>query len=317
MRTPSRVLCAVSRTLLCPALLCVSAFASQAFGTESPISVLSKAPLSLPRLATGAAQLGHKPVRSEAFEVLSFVPGQRAKSKSRSGAAYLEIEPDSEWHQKLRIQRAGANYVTFSLNGSTGSVVDIAGASITIEQSQQDAGYAAIRANGADEKINHEVQLMLFGGARMATLDIVTVKIDRQARTWTMWFRDVLVAEDLPLSDQAGDGGQIRIVAGKGGAWLCGLVCSDENPLFEDANDNAVPDEFEHTILDTLLSKNASKQSKATLRLAWQEERQSRPPSVFVLTTPLPDSFPEACSPEGETVHGMTSGFKFGTPRKN
>ena len=158
---------------------------------------------------------------------------------------------------------------------------------------------------------------LLFGGTRMAALNIVTVKVDRQARTWTMWFRDVLVAVDMPLVDSDGGAPQIRVTAGKGGAWLCGLVCSDENPLFEDANDNGVPDDFEMKILGKLLSKDASVQTRANLRLAWDEEKSSRPPSEFVLTTPLPDSFPEGCSPEGQMVHGMTGGLKFGAPKKN
>ena len=150
----------------------------------------------------------------------------------------------------------------------------------------------------------------------MAPLYIVTVKLDRKSGTWAMWLRDMLVAADMPLSPHSG-AAQIHIIAGKAGAWLCGLVCSDENPLFEDANNNAVPDDFERKLLGKLLGEDSSEQTQANLRLAWDEEKKSRPPSEFVLTTPLPDSFPQDCSPQGQIEHGMTGGLKYGAPKKN
>lgn len=305
-----------SRTLLCSALLYASVFTPLALGNESPIAILRNAPLSLPRLAVDAHKLGKKPVRVEAFEVLSLSPGQRAKQKERGGSAYLEIEPGAEWQQSLRTQRVGANYVTFALNASVGTKIDIGGATVVLATSERDASYAAIRADDRGGNIDHEMPWLLFGGARMAPLDIVTVKLDRKSGTWAMWFRDTLVAADMPLAARQGVAAQIHITAGKAGAWLCGLVCSDENPLFEDANDNAVPDDFEQEILGELLHGNASDRVRAGLRQAWQEAKSSQPRSEFLLTTPLPDSFPEDCAPEGQFVHGMEGGLKFGAPKK-
>ena len=305
------------RTLSVAAILLVSASVQSAFGDESPITILSRAPLSLPRLAPEADKLGKKPVSGEAFEVLTLSPSQIAKLKVRGSAAYLEIEPGVEWQQKLRNKREGANYVSFTLNASLGTQIDVGGASLVIEQSDKDPTYAAVQTTAQDKSIHYEMPWLLYGGARMAALDIVTVKVDRQAHTWSLWFRDTLVADDVPLNSLGGTASQIRITAGKGGACLCGLVCSDDNPLFEDANDNGVPDDFELKLLGNLLSKNASDQTRADLRLAWDEEKRSRPPSEFVLTTLQPDSFPENCSPEGQIVHGMIGGLKFGAPKKN
>lgn len=312
---PARCVCSTKhRALLSAALLGLAAILPQAHGNESPIAILSKAPLSLPRLAPESHKLGQKPVRGEAFEVLNLEPGQRAKQKARGGATYLEIEPGADWQQKLRNQRAGANYVSFTLNASLDTRINIGGATLVIEQSQRDVTYAAVQASGTDRKINHEMPWMLFGGARMAGLEIVTVKLDRQAGTWAMWFRDFLVAADMPLG---GGSGRIEITAGKAGAWLCGLVYSDENPLFEDANDNTVPDDFERQLLGELLDVREFGQIQHALRAAWLEAKLSRPPSEFILTTPRPDSFPEDCDPEGQFVHGMIGGLKFGTPKKN
>lgn len=303
-------------TLLSPAILCLVTLVSPAHADDSAIAVLSKAPLSLPRLSPEAGKLGKKPVSGESFEVLGLQATEHAKQKQRGGASYIEIESGTGWQQTLRNQRAGANYVSFTLNASLGTQIDIGGASLVIEQSEKDQTYAAVQTTTPDKSIHYEMPWLLFGGARMATLDIVTVKVDRQAHTWTMWFRDTVVAEDMPMASQ-GSVPQIRITAGKGGAWLCGLVCSDENPLFEDANDNAVPDDFELKILGSLLSKNASEQTSANLRLAWDEEKRSRPPSEFILTTPQPDSFPAWCAPEGAPVHGMVGGLRFSSAKNN
>jgi len=305
------------RALVHSTLLCVLALATTALGDPSTVAILRTAPLGLPRLTAAADKIGRKPVSGEAFAVLSLSPAQHARQKERGGAPYLEIEPGIEWHQRLRNQRAGANYVSFTLNASLGTQINVGGASLVIEQSERAPSFSAVQTTGADKGVHHEMPWMLFGGARMAALDIVTIKVDRQAHTWAMWFRDTLMAEDMPMNDQDGGSPQFRITAGKGGAWLCGLVCSDENPLFEDANDNAVPDDFEQKILGSSLSKSASAQTRANLRLAWDEERRSRSPSEFVLTSPLPDSFPENCAPEGQVVHGMTGGLKFGAPKKN
>ena len=166
MKTDACAFSASQRALVYSALLCVSAFASQAFGTESPIWVLSKAPLSLPRLAPEADKLGKKPVRGEAFEVLGLSATQHAKQKERGGATYLEIEPGAGWQRNLRRKGVGASYVTFTLNASVGTMIDIGGATVSIEPSQKDGSYAAIYSGGTAKPINHEVPLMLFEGRR-------------------------------------------------------------------------------------------------------------------------------------------------------
>jgi len=302
------------RVLACSALFCLQALAVQATGPDK-ISILRSAPLSLPRLAPGGEQLGVKPMRSTAFETLTLVPGGRTILKYRGTAAYLAVEAGDDWQQELRNHRAGANYVTFTLHASLGTQIDVGGASLVIEQSERDPTYAAIHTTGADSRIDHETPWMLFGGARMAPLYIVTIKLDRKAGTWAIWFRDALAADDLPLSPRQGTGNAIHITAGKAGAWICGLVCSDENPLFEDANDNAVPDDFEQQVLGKLLETNAAEPTRAALRVGWQMEKQSRPPSVFIYDTPAPDNFPADCSPEGQIEHNMPNGLKYGAPR--
>ncbi len=306
---------ALIRTLLLAALPLVTVSAQPSLTESEVISALWDAPLSLPRLSHNAHRLGSKPVDRDTFEVMSLSEEKHANVKSRGGTPYLEISPNDAWVQKLRFRGDGVSYVSFTLNASIGTVVNIGGAAFTIGQSVRDPAFASVSPVGSKVRINQEMPWLLYSGKRMAPLNIVTVKIDHKTSTWAIWFRDMLMANDVPIT-RDGAPNSIKITAGKGGAWLCGLVSSDENPLFEDVNSNTVPDKFERDMLGRLLEPNAPEQTKASLRAVWLEERISRPASRFVLNAPLPDSFPELCSPEGEFVHGMTGGMKFGPRRK-
>ena len=93
-----------------------SATFSSGIGTASEFSILEKAPLSLPRLAPEAHKLGKKPVKAGSFDVIQLVAENGAQKKERYGITYLEIEADSKWRQQLRLQKSGANYVTFTIN---------------------------------------------------------------------------------------------------------------------------------------------------------------------------------------------------------
>jgi hypothetical protein len=309
--------CVASRRLHFAALLCILIFVPHIAANEAVISVLRNAPLSLPRLAPEARKLGHEPVAASEFEVLRFMPVPRAKLMTQGRASYLGIEPEAEWEQPLRHKTAEISYISFTLNASSGTRIEIGGAAFSVEPSQRSDTHAGIRVLSSEAPICHETPWSLFGGSRMAPLNIVTVKVDRRTYTWSMWFRDSLVVTDAPMSEDKRNFGRIRVTAGKGGAWLCGLVFSDENPLFEDGNDNAVPDDFEVSSTGGLVEVGASAGTLEALRRGWLAKRRTMRPTIFVLTTPLPDAFPDLCSPEGERVHGMTGGFKYGSRRRN
>jgi hypothetical protein len=311
-----RVLSQKRRMLTASAILLTVSMLPKLCAQESVISILSRAPLSLPRLTTEAGALGKKPVSGNAYEVLRLTPHDHSREKMAGGPSFLEIDPSTEWRQKLRNRRPDANYVSFTLSASLGSKIDIGGAILRIDQSEKDPAYASITANGDERIMNHETPWLLFGGARMAMLEIVTVKLDQKSKTWDLWFRDSLVAKDLPLETSRGNE-SFLLTTGKAGAWLCGLVCSDENPLFEDSNDNSVPDDFETEKLGKLLPANTSHQSVAALTDAWLLKKRTLPPSVFVLTTTPPSSFPDSCDANGAVVHGMNAGKKFGIGTRN
>jgi hypothetical protein len=288
-------------------------------GNETRASLLKNAPLSLPRLSPQAHLLGEKPLHKDAFEVLeiaSLPDSDKAKLDERHGVPYLQIEGGEIWHQKLKSHSSRVSYITFTLNGSIGTKINIGGASLVVEPSERDLAYAAIKTRGPSGRIIHETPWLLYNGRRMAPLSIVTIQVNRKSHTWSIWFRDMLLASDIPLETQTHSIEDFEVVAGKGGVWLCGLVNSSENPLFEDFNDNAVPDEFEEKTLGRKLEGDATSAAKNSLRKEWLKDKLARAPAQFVLTSPLPDNFPEDCAPEGEFVHGMQGGLKFGAPIK-
>ncbi len=305
------------RALPISALLCVSLLAQNTVPDPKILSILWDTPLSLPRFSHEAKRLGHTPIDRDSFEVLSLASGPHARKDARAGVRYIELKSGMEWLHNLRASRNHARYVSFTLNASYGTVIDVGGAAFVIGQSDRDTAYASIKPLGSGARINQEIPWLLFSGARMAPLNIITMKVDQRTNTWAIWFRDMLVADNIAIAPNARRGNQICITPGKGGAWLCGLVVSAENPLFEDANDNAIPDAFEMEILGSLLEDGASEQTLAALRAGWFEEKLMRPPVPFILNAPLPDSFPDYCDPNGEFIHGMTGGMKFGRDVEN
>ena len=305
--------CALARRLPCAALLCSSVLCIQAFADTSLES--DAAYLQLPRLVRKSEN--QKKIRDGAYEAVPLRPGQGAKQRIRNEVGYIEVEPTALWSQKLRQQNGGANYVTIALTASSGTCIEVGGASIIVEQSQRHPSYAAIHVADVSVEGGHETPWLLFGGARMALLDRLTIMVDRRSNTWAMWIQDSLVFAGLPLAAMSGNGNEIQINGGKAGAWVSGIVCSDENPFFKDDNDNTVPDDFEMEALGMLLDRQAPNETLNALRRAWFADGASRRPSSFKFCGLLPDRFPDACSPDGEPVHGMLDGLKFGAPRTN
>jgi hypothetical protein len=273
--------------------------------------------LQLPRLVQKPSRPGASRIPDGAYETLDLLPDEHAKQRVRNNVAYIEVEPTVRWTQKLRRQRAGANYVTVSLTASSGTRIELGGVALLIEQSDKHAEYAAVRVDGMSLPGGHETPWLPYNGTRMALLDLVTLMVDDRKGTWAMWLHDSLVFAGLPLNAKDDGENVIRIRGGRTGAWVYGIVCSDENPLFDDANDNTVPDDFEKVAIGELLENGASNATVNILRRAWFEDRASREPSSFGFSGLWPDSFPAGCSPEGEPVHGMLDGLKFGAATSN
>lgn len=314
------------RPLIASALtLLAIPFPSTAYG--QPVSIPT--PLGLPRLAGGSDAPGQAKLSADAFEVVNLgVPaedtGGNGTVRRWGGLAYVEIAPGGEWSRKLRRHRAGANYITFTICGSIGTVIRIGGIKIGLAESFDDPSYVAVVAavppseKGEWLPLGYETQALPFDGNMMALIGPVTVKMDANTGLWSIWSSDSLIRDGLAIgSSSATPMGRFTVTAGDGGARISGLAFSDENPVFEDANHNAVPDEFEHRALGRLSSSDASAESKAELKRAWADERRQRPLSQSVLAVPGPDFIPDLCGSDGAPVHGMPNSIRYRTESCN
>jgi hypothetical protein len=87
----------------------------------------------------------------------------------------------------------------------------------------------------------------------------------------------------LPLIAAKRDHRQFTVKAGTEGAWVCGVVLADENPLYEDANVNGIDDAFERQKHGVLLPAGAAIATRQQLAQDWKAaQRAKAPPALFV-----------------------------------
>ena len=77
--------------------------------------------------------------------------------------------------------------------------------------------------------------------------------------------------------------------AGTEGAWVCGLVLADENPLYADANFNGIDDGFERQKRGALLPAGAAIAPRQQLAQDWKVAQRAKAPPVLFVNRPLPD----------------------------
>jgi hypothetical protein len=202
--------------------------------------------------------------------------------------------------------------------------VNVGGARFSLRPSEQ-PGYGALCAGqpgpGAEQwkPLGYEVQLLSMNGRSLAMLAVVTIKTDGKAGVWSLCMREHLVADDLPLAAPLARSARALVVqAGENGAMVCELACSDENPLFEDTNDNAVPDDFEQEALGQLLRAEAAPEAKAALVEAWRE-RQYVLPKQFDFRVPAPDAptRQQRALSQGEAIHGDPTSIRIDSTLEN
>jgi hypothetical protein len=175
---------------------------------------------------------------------------------------------------------------------SEGTTFDIGGAQIAIKAgaSPGKARVTVLAASGTPvTNFEYSVKFERFAGAPLAVLPVFTVRLDPSAGLWDLFVFDRLLAEDLPLAPVAG-ARKFTLKAGGAGAWLCGLVLADENPLFVDANANGIDDTFETQKRGALLPATAPAVDRRQLALQWRQAQYAAPPTPWTLRRPSPDS---------------------------
>jgi hypothetical protein len=221
-----------------------------------------------------------------------------ARAATRNDVPYLAVDAGKDLSRPLRGGPRDVTFVSFQLQGSAGTTLDIAGARLSIGPANKD-GFAPLRVgqpNGNNKTptwrdLPHVVKVETFDGAPLAVLPVVTVRLDPVAGNWDLSIFQRLVAEDLPLiNPPRGANKTFDLHAGSRGAWLSALVSSDENPLHLDANRNGVDDTFEKTQnTGVLLATTAPAAQRTALVKQWQEAQKAANPRPWSTRSPAPD----------------------------
>ncbi len=304
-------------------------------------SLAASASLGLPRLLGTPSSSDDPPLDATHFSV--FEPHSLAKSLgdharvARAGAIeYIEIDPNTDWSAPLRPLHPGANYVTLTLQGSIGTIVDVGGAMFgLVDGGAPDFASVVVAAGDKStaewKPLRHDSQLAPYNGHPMATLAMFTIKTDTRSHTWSLYMADYLALgeADLPRTHDSRDHRVLSIAAGADGARLYVVACSDENPAFIDTNHNDVRDEFERKTLGHLLAENAPADLRAGLRDAWlqalRDEAQGRalleaahgadgvnePTRSFDVQTMAPDPITDPAKLQPHSIDGIPSSLVY------
>ena len=93
----------------------------------------------------------------------------------------------------------------------------------------------------------------------------------------------------MPLITAKRDNRQLTVKAGTEGAWICGLVLADENPLYEDDNFNGIDDAFERQKRGVILPASALLYERQQLAQDWKASQRAKAPPALFVQRPMPD----------------------------
>jgi hypothetical protein len=216
-------------------------------------------------------------------------PGLQKTKKDKLNT--VEFGNGGSFSRPLRAKRDESGYVSIAMLGSVGTVIDVGGAKIGVGESSIISGYANIMVkgeSGAWLATPLNVPFRKYEGSRLATLPVLTVRLDPAAGEFDLYANSQLLAAGIPY-DYEVRSRKIEFLAGAEGARLMGLVQSDINPLYVDENNNGIDDDFELAHSGALLASNASKGERKALIKDWKKAERFVPPPPLFVARPRPD----------------------------
>lgn len=250
----------------------------------TPTQSSSAHSLNLPRLKP----TGHARLEATRFTIdpLDDQPATGARSVIQERSRSLRLPAAREWSRPLRGRPQDILFVSFLAYPSIGTSCDIGGARFILQPGAQ-AGRARLVVGGTTQVLT--VKLETHGGARLAALPVLTVRLDPPAGTWDLYSFDRLLAADLPLAPDKG-ARQFSVQPGSEGASLVGLVVAADNPLFVDTNANGIDDTFEKSARHgTLLAANTPAGDRRKLASEWMAAQHRAGPIAWRIRRPAPD----------------------------
>jgi len=307
MNTPISPHCAL-------AVLIASIFAPIGLAQTTPPRA-TLLPLGLPRLQASAEsppdQPAPVPASKFAVEPLAAAGSAVLRRSAAGDVEWLSLSPAETWTRPLRGRPKDPVFVSISAQGSLGTFLEIGPLRIGLIQSDlvNHAQLMWFNASGQWQSLGLNLPLERYGGQPMASIPVLTVRLDPAAQLFDVFLGARQLADNLPL-DLAKDQRRVTLIAGEAGAWLAGVVQSDENPLYADANANGIDDAFEQAKRGNLLAATATSAERKLLAAEWRtHQRTVRPPARFRTASngsgraPYPDSA-AWCQPR-RSPHGV------------
>lgn len=281
-----------------PSLLTALAVVWLASATPGLAESAAKAPgvtfLGMPRLKTstsdpakGAGKRAPSRLTPAKYTSDRLQPGGAVGAKSivRDQLKVLTLEGGKTWKRPLRGTGRDVTFVSFLVFGSEKTVIDVGGARLSIEGTGR-PGHAQLAVDGG--KFSYQVKTERHDGSILAALPVVTVRLDPAAGVWDLYLFERLVAANLPVAAGAKER-SFALQAGPLGAWLCGLLLSDDNPLYVDENANGIEDDFEVSATGALLAATVTPEDRMRVVGRWQDSVRGTEIKGWTVRRPFPE----------------------------
>ena len=273
-------------------LLPVVGFGAQPAATPAHVA----APLGLSRLqdtikSGDAGKLGETKFAVDALPANGIAGVSKAQ---KDNLDTLVLDAGKEWSRPLRGSGREVTFASSQVYGSQTTIIEIGGARLGLTAGPIPGSLQLMFDNSAAgtlawKSLNVHVSTGKYSGKNFAALPTLTVALDPAAGVWHLYSGSRLLADHLPLIAAKRDNRQFTVKAGTEGAWLCGLVLSDENPLYEDANFNGIDDVFERQKLGALLPAGAAIPTRQQLAQDWKAAQRAKAPPALFVKRPMPD----------------------------
>jgi hypothetical protein len=275
------------------------AFGAMATMAAAPSSQNDSASLGLLRLKGEDKSNEGAPLAVNKFSIDDLAPANAASGGAnkakKDNVDYIALEAGKQWSQTLRGSPKDPTFASFMIYGSQTTIIEVGGARLGVTASPINSSLQLMFDDSTTgtlqwKSLNVHVGTGTYSGKTMAALPVLTIHIDPSSGLWHLYSGSRLLADHLPLIAEKKDSRQFTVTAGNDGAWICGLVLSDENPLYEDANNNGIDDAFEKQQRGgVLLSTTASISERQQLAQQWKAAQRTKAPPALFVTRPLPD----------------------------
>ena len=273
-------------------LLPVVGFGAQPVATPARVA----APLGLLRLQD-AAMPGEPTKLVPTKFAIDALPANGVAGVSKALKDNLDtlvLEAGKEWSRTLRGSAREVTFASFQIYGSQTTIIEIGGARLGLTAGPIPGSLQLMFDHSTDgtlgwKSLNYHVSAGKYGGKSFAALPTLTVALDPAAGFWHLYSGSRILADHLPLIAAKRDHRQFMVKAGTEGAWVCGLVLADENPLYEDANVNGIDDVFERQKLGVLLPVGAGIPTRQQLAQDWKAAQRAQAPPALFVNRPMPD----------------------------